>query len=56
MEKGDANGAKTDVWSFGISICVMFGLFAVYQKHHKDGSYKGGAKGFFMDCANSRQD
>ena len=49
MQKGDPFGTKTDVWSFGITICVLHGLADICPEN-----YKTGIAGFCKDCANGK--
>ena len=51
MGRGEENGLKTDVWSFGITIGVMVGLDKVAPP-----KYKGGIPGFIKDCAAGKND
>ena len=45
------NGLKTDVWSFGITIGVLFGLDTIFPDN-----YKGGIPGFIKNCAAGKHD
>ena len=51
MKSGKPNGLKTDVWSFAITIGVLFGLDNICPS-----DYKTGVAGFIKDSAASKND
>ena len=51
MRNEKPNGLKTDVWSFAITIGVLFGLDSICPS-----DYKGGIPAFIKDSASSKND
>ena len=51
MKNEKPNGTKTDVWSFGILIGVMYGLEDVCPP-----GYRGGIPQFIKNCASGKHD